>query len=43
MGNLDAITVAAWRRRRNRWVVSVLLLNWGLVLAMVTIAPGAGS
>lgn len=42
MGNLDAITVAAWRRRRNRWVVSALAFNWCLLLAMITAVPGAG-
>jgi len=43
MGNLEAIDAAAWRRRRNRWALSALALNWCLVLALLTSAPGAGS
>jgi hypothetical protein len=41
MGNLDSITIAAWRRRRNRWAISALALNWCLLLTMITIAPGS--
>lgn len=42
MGNLDAFAVAAMRRRRNRWAISVLALNWSLVLTLLAAVPGTG-
>lgn len=43
MGNLDAFTLAAMRRRRNRWAISALALNWLLVLTLLASVPGTGS
>lgn len=43
MGNLDAFAVAAMRRRRNRWAISALTLNWILLLTLLGGVPGVGS
>jgi hypothetical protein len=40
MGNFDALVGEIARRRRNRWVLSALALNWGIFALVLCAVPG---